>query len=168
MQEIEKIKLNCNPKHRIELSIQNGNGSFFVQFIPHGMVSTYRGVFNVIVKLSPADREPKHGFLLNTHFDTVPISPGAGDANIMVSVLLESLQTLSQSNETFEHSIVILLNGSEENLLQGSHTFITSHEWAKNIRAFINLDSAGTGGKEVLFQAGPKHPWLMNVGWFCG
>lgn len=30
-------------------------------------------------------------------------------------------------------------------------------------RALINLDSTGSGGKEVLFQTGPNHPWLIKV-----
>lgn len=163
LREINKIIVGSNSKQKIEVSIQNANGSFYLDYTPHGMTSVYQGYYNIIVKLRPASHEPKHSFMLNTHFDSVPVSPGAGDAGVLIAVLLETLRVLSLSEETFEHSIIMLLNGAEENGLQASHAFIDQHEWAKDIRAFINLDSAGNGGKEVLFQADPKNPWLMNV-----
>ncbi|EEB88219.1 hypothetical protein MPER_14068, partial [Moniliophthora perniciosa FA553] len=35
----------------------------------------------------------------------------------------------------------------------GSHLFSTQHPIATSIRAVINLEAAGTTGKEILFQA---------------
>lgn len=75
--------------------------------------------------------------------------------------MLECLRVLSQLPNALQHSVVFLFNSAEEFELNGSHQFITQHPWASDVRAVFNMDSCGTGGREVLFQSTAK-PWLMN------
>lgn len=78
--------------------------------------------------------------------------------------MLESMRAISRAPpRTIQQGIVFLFNGAEEGLLDGSHAFVTKHHLAKTIKAFVNLEAAGSGGREVVFQTGPGHPWLIYV-----
>lgn len=78
-------------------------------------------------------------------------------------MLLEVCRVLAAEGRPLRHDAVFLFNGAEENILQGSHGFITRHAWAPTVRAFINVEACGAGGREVLFQAGPRAPWLIDA-----
>lgn len=167
LRELEELRTRARPAHRLEFVVQKPNGSFFLEFID-GFTSSYRGIQNVIARLAPRDAPPpaadqKHSLLVNCHFDSAPGSPGASDDAIGCAIMLEILHVLSRRKEALPHPIIFLFNGAEENILQGSHGFITQHKWAKEVAAFVNLEACGAGGKELLFQASPSDPWLVRA-----
>ncbi len=80
----------------------------------------------------------------------------------MISIMLEILRVLSL-RPRLRHSIVFLFNGGEELGLQAAHGFTTQHKFAPDCKALINLESTGSGGREILFRSGPKHDWLVHM-----
>lgn len=77
--------------------------------------------------------------------------------------MLELLRIFSRTREPFRNNIIFLFNGAEENIMQASHGFITQHKWAQEVKAFINIEACGAGGREMLFQAGPNNPWILEA-----
>uniref|UniRef100_A0A674HJF4 Endoplasmic reticulum metallopeptidase 1 n=1 Tax=Taeniopygia guttata TaxID=59729 RepID=A0A674HJF4_TAEGU len=161
LEQIRRIERESTDAHKISVDIQRPTGSFSIDFLG-GFTSYYANITNVVVKLEPRNGA-EHAVLSNCHFDSVPNTPGASDDAVSCAVMLEILNTLSKSSESLQHAVIFLFNGAEENILQASHGFITQHEWAKSIRAFINLEAAGVGGKELVFQTGPENPWLVQA-----
>ncbi|KAM9137920.1 endoplasmic reticulum metallopeptidase 1 isoform 2-T2 [Pangshura tecta] len=159
--QIKAIESESSDAHKISVDIQRPTGSFSIDFLG-GFTSYYANITNVVVKLEPRNGA-KHAVLSNCHFDSVPNTPGASDDAVSCSVMLEILNTLSKSSDPLQHAVIFLFNGAEESILQASHGFITQHRWAKSIRAFINLEAAGVGGKELVFQTGPENPWLVQA-----
>ncbi|KAI5709192.1 hypothetical protein M8J76_012345 [Diaphorina citri] len=158
--EINNIIQRADPKvHQIRLDTQTVSGAFPLTFLD-GMTNVYRNVQNVIVRIGPVV-ESAHSLLVNCHYDTVP--DRASDDGSSCALMLEILRVVSLSPSPLQNNIVFLFNGAEEAFLQASHGFITQHRWARNVRAFVNLEACGAGGREVLFQSGPRNPWLMEV-----
>lgn len=158
IRQLDDIIDERNPIHDITYDIQKSSGSLQID----KTTALYNDIQNFVVKFSPKSATHNHSLLVNTHFDSVPVSPGAGDDGIWVAVALEILRVLSKQDWAFENSIIFLFNGAEEVKLLGSHMFITQHVWAGDVKAFINLDSCGTGGKEVMFQSTTHNRWMMD------
>ena len=48
--------------------------------------------------------------------------------------------------------VVFAFNGGEETLSQAAHGYMAQSEFAPELGAFINIESTGPGGPDILFQ----------------
>ncbi|CAM0140646.1 hypothetical protein VKS41_006671 [Umbelopsis sp. WA50703] len=149
---------------KFDVWVQHQNGSHRFDIMDHMVLKMYTNVTNIIVRLScpetPANESrdcDQNAVLLNAHFDTTLGSPGASDDGSGISVMLEIIRIMSQKSwDGYKNSMVFLFNGAEESLQDASHAFITMHEIKDSIRAVVNVDSCGTTGREILFQANSR------------
>ena len=159
--ELATLQKQAKPIHKLTIDVQKPRGSFNLGFAD-GFTHHYQNIQNIVAKLE-SGHGAKHSLLVNCHFDSVPQSPGASDDAVSCAIMLEIIHVLLQSEVELKHNIVFLFNGAEENMLPASHGFITQHVWAEEVRAFINLEACGSGGRELVFQTGPAHPWLVEA-----
>ncbi|XP_034110822.1 endoplasmic reticulum metallopeptidase 1-like [Drosophila albomicans] len=158
LSELDKIKENMNNNlFDLEIDLFQSSGLFVIKTFHR----VYQGIQNIAVKISPKNSTSETYLLINSHFDSES-GPGAGDAGFMIVTMMEVLRVIATSKQPIQHPIVFLFNGGEEGGLQASHGFITTHRWAPLCKAVINLDAAGSGGRDILFQSGPNHPWLVE------
>lgn len=77
LDSINDIKKNVHVSNKIEVEHQIQNGSYYRDKKEYPQLNVYTNIQNVIVKLTHRDNPNcDHALLLNSHFDTVPMSPG--------------------------------------------------------------------------------------------
>lgn len=130
---VKNISNDLDPSLELETEVQVGDGEFHELWRSFSSIDVYENIQNVIVKLSVRGNVNENWILVNSHFDSVVMSPGAGDDGTMVGVMLEMLRVLAK-NRTLSHTIIFLFNGCEENSLQGSHSFIINYEFMDKIK----------------------------------
>ncbi|CAD6196662.1 unnamed protein product [Caenorhabditis auriculariae] len=157
LKEIEDIKTALKPSQngvKFEIDTQYVDGCFDIpSHDTDGFSICYRNVSNVIARLGKRENTDLNrvAVLLNCHYDSWPTSSAGTNPNLF------------EKNPRFlKQDVIFLFNGAEESSLLAAHGFITQHAWRHEIRAFINLEASGSGGRELLFQAGPANEWLLN------
>ena len=136
---LEKLKANKHPSLTFELFKQNSDGSHLFEMMGEPVIKTYSNITNIIARLS-CDTCSADAVLLNSHFDSTIVSPGAADDSASVGIMLEIVRLFSQE-PNLKKSIVFLFNGAEETLQDASHAFVTQHKLAKSVKVVLNLEA---------------------------
>ena len=103
-------------------------------------------VRNVIAVLGPANGK---SLLLNTHYDSTPVGPGAADAGIGVATLLEVAAQLK--DERLKRPVILLFNEGEELGLVGARAFLAD-PLSRNVDGLVNLEARGVRGPVNMFE----------------
>jgi hypothetical protein len=104
-------------------------------------------VRNVVVQLS--DGEGK-ALLLNAHYDSTPVGPGAADDGAGVATQLEIAKVLP-GEILFARPIILLFNEGEELGLVGARAFLAD-PLSRNVDSVINLEARGVSGPVNMFE----------------
>ena len=103
-------------------------------------------VRNVIAVLGPPTGKAT---LLNAHYDSSPVGPGAADAGIGVATLLEVAWILK--DRPLNRPVIFLFNEGEELGLIGARAFL-SDPLGRNVDSLINLEARGVEGPVNMFE----------------
>ncbi|KAJ1826233.1 hypothetical protein LPJ56_002283 [Coemansia sp. RSA 2599] len=101
----------------------------------------------------------REALLVQAHYDAVPMSHGAFDDGVGVVTCLGLLRSLSK--RPTRHPVIINIDWGEESGLVGAIMFSRFHAWAEDVRAYINLEAGGVGGRAMVFRA--SHPLLLSA-----
>ncbi|KAA1470020.1 hypothetical protein DENSPDRAFT_774128 [Dentipellis sp. KUC8613] len=151
----EAAKAGSRRKLECEFWRQQGSGSHRFDMMGKRLYKTYVDLTNIVVRISDGTPEGKeHAVLVNAHLDSTLPSPGAADDALAVGIMLECIRVLTHSpGWEPKHAIIFLFNHAEESLQDASQLYSTQHPTRSSVRAFINMEAAGTVGPELLFQA---------------
>ncbi|KAJ2777194.1 hypothetical protein H4R18_005274 [Coemansia javaensis] len=143
-----------------------GSDAEFCDPLGNGTAATFKanGIHVYWEDSSLAVRVPGSGngseaLLVQAHYDAVPMSRGAYDDGVGVAVCLELVRSLAR--QPTRHPVVVNIDWGEENGLYGAMLFARFHPWADAVRAYINLEAGGVGGRAAVFRA--SHPALLRA-----
>jgi len=116
-------------------------------------------VTNILVRLKGTSDQK--AVLLGAHYDSVPVSPGAGDNGSAVAAMLETLRAI-RSSQPLRNDVIALFSDGEELGLTGAKAFVYQHPWAKDVGVVLNFDARGSSGPVIMFETTDKNGWLIK------
>jgi len=114
-------------------------------------------VANIIATL-PGARTEALGLV--AHYDSAPEAPGAADDGLGVSVVLEAARVYA-ARPNRPWTLMVLLTDGEEAGLMGAAALVTDREVTRRLKAYLQVEAAGSSGPALLFETGPANAWIV-------
>lgn len=111
---------------------------------------------NIIVEIQGQSKDS--AVIVGAHYDSVKMGPGINDNGSGVALVLELMHSLAAQKEKPKHTVYLAFWDSEEEGIAGSQAFAEklTPEQLKGIKAYINVDMAGTKNPEILIADADK------------
>jgi peptidase M28-like protein len=118
------------------------------------------GIVQNVVAIMKGTSEGR-AVLLASHYDSIPVAPGAGDDGAGAAAMLETLRAL-KAGPPLQNDVIFLFSDGEEAGLLGSAAFADEHPWAKNVGVALNFEGRGSSGPTFMFETSPGNGRLIE------
>jgi hypothetical protein len=130
--------------------------------VPQGTAVIASTIANIVVKI-PGSNSSK-AILLDAHYDTRAITPGAADCSSCVATLLETARAVL-AGPALQNDVILLFTDNEEyGGGLGAAAFLETHPSLDDIGLVLNFEGLGSTGPSLLFESGPDSRWAVT-GW---
>ncbi|MET4923857.1 M28 family peptidase [Streptomyces sp. PSRA5] len=129
---------------------------------PTGADSRYAGLRleNVVARIpGTASTRP---VALVTHYDSTEAGPGANDAGVPVSVLLETARAL-RTGPPPRNDVLFVFTDAEESGLLGAQALVNAPGVLPPDAVVLNFEARGSRGPSLMFETGPDTAWLVKT-----
>jgi len=118
-------------------------------------------VENILARLP--GRDNTNAVLLACHYDSAPVSHGAGDDGAAVAALLETLRCLKSQPTPLRNDVYLLITDGEERGLLGAIAFAQDHpDVIAQCGIALNFDARGTSGPSIMYETSAGNAWLIQ------
>ncbi|WP_242775884.1 M20/M25/M40 family metallo-hydrolase [Sphingopyxis sp. YF1] len=118
-------------------------------------------VRNIVGELKGSD-PTLPAIVVMAHYDTAPLSPGAGDDTAGLAVALETARALRAAGP-LRRSVLFLFTDGEEAGLLGATAFFESDPWRGRTGLVVNLEARGDSGRALMFQTSAGNRALIEA-----
>jgi len=121
-------------------------------------------VENIIARLPGRSESSGDGLkdlVVMAHYDSRPLTPGAGDAASATASVLEGARIMAAGPAPV-HDVIFLITDGEEMGLLGAQGFFRQHPAAKNVGLVLNFEARGSYGASFMFETSGNNAWLID------
>ena len=95
------------------------------------------------------------------HYDSRPLTPGAGDAASATASVLETARIMAVG-PALVHDVIFLITDGEEMGLLGAQGYFRQHPSAQNVGLVLNFEARGSYGASFMFETSGNNDWLVD------